>query len=289
MALQLGGCAIVDFEQRRWLFNPGARTWGPGQAAASGMDDVWIDYVSRHPDQDGAAVRLHALWLPRPEPAAPVLLFLHGVHWDVHASAPRMRNLHALGFSVLAVDYRGFGRSSDAMPSETLVAEDAQAAWRWLARHHPRARRYVFGHSLGAAVAVRLAQEVDDESGLVVEGAFTSLADAFRAMRWGWLPIAWMITQHFDAGSRIARVGSPVLVVHAGDDTMIAPELGRALYDLALPPKRFVLVEGAVHENTDEVGRSQYRQAVRELFGIEPPPATAPAAAAAGVPIQATR
>jgi len=190
------------------------------------------------------------------------------VRWDVRASARRMRQLHRLGFAVLGIDYRGFGRSSDAMPSETLVAEDVHAAWVWLARAQPQARRFIVGHSLGAAVAVRLAAEVGDEAGLIVEGAFTSSLDVLRSTRWGWLPVAPLLTQHFDAGSRIAQVGSPLLVVHAGDDSMIAPQLGRALYERALPPKRFVLVEGAVHENTDIVGEAAYRQALRELFGI---------------------
>ncbi len=265
---QIAGCAVVDYEQRRWIFMPGNRTWGPGQAAAEGMHDVWIDFVSAHPEHPGEAARLHGLWLPQPDSAAPVLLFLHGVHWDVRASAPRMRQLHALGFSVLGIDYRGFGRSSAAMPSETLIAEDARAAWDWLARTHPHARRYVFGHSLGSAVAVRLAHEVPDEAGLIVEGAFTSVAEVFRSTSWGWLPITGLITQHFDAASRIGKVGSPVLVVHGSEDSMIAPQLGRALYERAVPPKRFVLVPGAVHENTDVIGAQQYREALRGLFGL---------------------
>jgi pimeloyl-ACP methyl ester carboxylesterase len=265
------GCAIVDHEQRRWIFQPITSSWGPAEAAAQGMQDVWVDFVSQHPQQPGRPVRLHGLWLPQPDPAAPVLLFLHGVRWDVRASAPRMRSLHGLGFSVLGIDYRGFGRSSRAMPSETLVAEDALQAWLWLAGRHPQARRFVFGHSLGGAAAVRLAAEVDDEAGLIVEGGFTSTADVLRSTRWGWLPVTRLITQHFDAGSRIAQVGSPVLVVHAEQDGMIKPALGRALYDKALPPKRWVLVEGAVHENTDEVGRTAYQRALQELFGLRAP------------------
>lgn len=266
----LAGCAVVDFEQRRWIFQPTDQTWGPGLEAAQGMQDVWIDFVSQHPEQRGEAVRLHGLWLPRREAAAPVLLFLHGVRWDVRASARRMRQLHALGFAVLGIDYRGFGRSSRALPSETLVAEDARAAWQWLARAHPQTPRYIFGHSLGGAIAVRLAQEVDDEAGLIVEGGFTSTVDVLRSTRWGWLPVEWLITQHFDAGARIAEVGSPVLVVHASGDGMVSPRLGRALYERARPPKRFVLVDGAVHEDTDIVGFDQYRDALRELFGIAP-------------------
>ena len=272
LCAHLAGCAIVDHEQRRWIFMPTKSTWAPALAAAEGMHDVWIDHTSAHPGHVGEAVRLHGLWVPQPDPAAPVLLFLHGVRWDVRASAPRMRQLHALGFAVLGIDYRGFGRSSDTLPSETLAAEDAHAAWGWLARTHPASRRFVFGHSLGGAIAVQLAHDVPDEAGLIVEGGFTSAADVFRSTSWGWLPITWLMTQHFDAGSRISQVGSPVLVVHASDDSMIAPQLGRALYDLAQHPKRFVLVEGAVHENTGVVGQQQYRQALHELFGLGPPP-----------------
>ena len=75
------------------------------------------------------------------------------------------------------------------------------------------ARRYVFGHSLGAAVAVRLAAEAQDEAGFIVGGAFISSIDVLRNTRWGWLPVAPLMTQHFDAASRIAQVGSPLLVV----------------------------------------------------------------------------
>jgi pimeloyl-ACP methyl ester carboxylesterase len=268
LCAQVGACAVVDFEQRRWIFQPSAETWGPGLLAARGMQDVWIDYVSTQPEHIGAEVRLHGLWLPRPETDAPVLLFLHGVRWDVRASAPRMRQLHALGFSVLGIDYRGFGRSSSALPSESLVAEDARAAWDWLARTQAPARRYVFGHSLGGVIAVRLAQEVPDESGLIVEGAFTSTQDLVNSTRWGWLPIERLITQHFDAGSRIAQIGSPVLVVHGSLDTMVTPALGRALYERAVPPKRFLLVQGAVHEDTDVVGHELYRLALWDFFGL---------------------
>lgn len=268
LSAYLSGCVIVDWEQRRWIFQPIEDAWGPGLAAAAGMHDVWIDFVSAHPEQRGEAVRLHGLWAPQPDTESPVLLFLHGVRWDVRASATRMRQLHALGFSVLGIDYRGFGRSTAFMPSETLIAEDARAAWDWLARRHPQAPRYVFGHSLGAAVAVRLAHEVPDESGLIVEGAFTSTADVLRSTSWGWLPVIWLITQRFDAASRIAEVGSPVLVVHGSEDTMVSPKLGRALYDQAVPPKFFLLVEGAVHENTDVIGHELYRTALRELFGL---------------------
>jgi alpha-beta hydrolase superfamily lysophospholipase len=213
-------------------------------------------------------VKLHALWLAAENPNAPVLLYLHGARRNVAGSAFRIRQMQQLGFSVLAVDYRGFGKSSDELPSESLVYEDARAAWAWLAREHAQHDRYIFGHSLGGAIAVQLATEVSDAKGLIVEGTFTSIPDVFQSMRWGWLPLTPLITQRFDSANKVGRVRMPMLVVHGSDDSLIRPELGRALFERAPAPKRFVLVEGGTHYNTNGLGQQRYREALRELFGL---------------------
>ncbi|MBX3627415.1 MAG: alpha/beta fold hydrolase [Rhizobacter sp.] len=266
LGLQMG-CATLDERQRGWIFQPSERTWAGGLAAAEGMHDVWISFNAKV-DDAGQPVKLHGLWLPQDDANAPVLLYLHGARYDVRGSAPRMRRMHELGFSVLGVDYRGFGRSSPGLPSEEKAAEDARAAWDWLARQHPQARRFIFGHSLGGAIGVQLAAEVHDEAGLIVEGSFTSIADVVSTFRWGWLPVSPFITQRFDSAARVAEVGSPLLVVHGSQDSLIPSKLGQTLYDKAREPKRFVLVEGGSHHNTNAVGQAQYRQAMAELFGF---------------------
>lgn len=259
------GCATLDEKQREWVFQPGTRSWGG--AAAEGLQDVWIEHRPANAD---APVRLHGLWLPQPTANAPVLLYLHGARWDVRSSANRMRRMHELGFAVLGIDYRGFGQSSPLLPGEAEATEDALAAWRWLAAQHPQSPRYVFGHSLGGAIAVNLAARVADERGLIVEGSFPSIREVVSTFKWGWLPVGPLITQRFEAGERIGQVGAPVLVVHGSEDRLIRPELGRRLYEQAAEPKRFVLVEGGSHHNTNSLGRAQYRAAMAELFGLKP-------------------
>ncbi|MBN8753782.1 MULTISPECIES: alpha/beta hydrolase [Variovorax] len=294
-ALLAAGCSTLDEQQRQWIFQPSDRSWGNTASMAQGMEDVWIDFQS---SLTGEPARLHGLWLGgKPETTdTPVLLYLHGARYNVAGSAPRIQRMHELGFSVLAIDYRGFGKSSKGLPSEESAREDARAAWTWLAARHPKQHRYIFGHSLGGAIGIDLAAHVNDESGVIVESTFTSIADVVSGFKWGWLPFGPFITQRFEAINTVKNITAPLLVVHGTADSLINPTLGRKLYDAATVPKLFVLVEGGSHHDTNSVGEAQYRAALAQLFRMKPeatlasnggparptprlaPPANAPAA-----------
>ncbi|RST55197.1 alpha/beta hydrolase [Variovorax sp. MHTC-1] len=295
VALLAAGCSTLDERQREWIFQPSDRSWGNSESMTEGMDHVWIDFQS---SVTGQPARLHGLWLGGAPASAdtPVLLYLHGARYNVAGSAPRMRRMHELGFSVLAIDYRGFGKSSKALPSEDSAREDARAAWIWLAARHPQQPRYIFGHSLGGAIGIDLASRVNDESGTIVESTFTSIADVVSSFKWGWLPFGPFITQRFEAVTRVKTIGAPLLVVHGAADSLINPTLGRKLYEAATVPKQFVLVEGGSHHSTGSVGQAQYRAALSQLFRMKEPPTEmaardsgsgAPAAPAIVLPPQA--
>ena len=266
------GCSTLDERQREWIFQPSDSAWGGSAAEAEGMQDVWIPFHSQVTGQDS---RLHGLWLAAGQApdTGPVLLYLHGARWNVEGSAPRIRRMQELGFSVLAIDYRGFGKSTPGLPSEDMAYEDARAAWSWLEARYGKRPLYVFGHSLGGAIAIDLASHVNDEQGVIVEGTFTSIADVASSMKWGWLPISPLITQHFESIRKVAQVHAPLLVVHGAEDTLIHSDLGRRLYDAATTRKKFVLVEGGSHFSTMAVGQAQYREALAQFFSLKPPAA----------------
>ena len=262
------GCSSLDERQREWIFQPSDRSWGGSSDYAQGMEEVWIEFGSK---VTGRPTRLHALWLPAQQRSQdqPVLLYQHGARWNVSGSAPRIRRMQELGFSVLAIDYRGFGKSTRELPSEDTAYEDARAAWDWLAQHHPERPRYVFGHSLGGAVAIDLAAQVEDEQGVIVEGTFTSIPDVASSMKWGWLPIGPLITQRFESVRKVGNLHSPLLVVHGANDALIDASLGRRLYEAAGGRKRFMLVEGGSHHSTMAVGLAQYREALAQFFRLK--------------------
>lgn len=263
----LNGCTPFEGLQSSLIFRPTDARLAIDAPALNDMQERWIDFTSA---TSGKPVRLHGLWQEAASgaPDAPVILFLHGARWDVTSSSYRFRRLRDLGFAVLGIDYRGFGKSSPDRPTEALAYEDARAAWAWLARHHPQRARYVYGHSLGGAIAIDLASQVSDEQGVIVEGTFTSIPDVFSSFSFGWLPIAPIITQRFAAVEKVGRLGSPLLVLHGDKDRLIEPALGRRLFDAAVEPKRFVLLEGATHRNAQHADAAKYAPALAELFRL---------------------
>ena len=267
VALLGAGCAALVTQERELTFRPvrEASGWFAGLPA-----DVREFYL---PVSDApGAERLHTWYWPNENPKAPTLLYLHGVRWNLTGHLRRIENLRGFGFSVVAIDYRGFGKSDGEMPSEDGVYDDAHVAWRWLvANERDPGKRYVYGHSLGTAVATHLATDEgarDGMAGLILEGGFTSLPEMAKALAPSWLPIDWFVTQRFDTLDKIARVPAPVLLVHGTGDRLVPHRFSEALYAAAPEPKKLVLVEGGGHYNTSWVGATQYREAIAELFGV---------------------
>ena len=201
------------------------------------------------------------------------MLFLHGARQYLGRSVFRIEQMRELGFSVLAIDYRGFGASTDELPSETGVVEDAGAAWRWLGERHPgsaalRLRPFARRRDRGAARRPPRRRARDAPRGVIVEGTFTSIRDMFGTFKYGWLPISMLITERFDSLATVPRIKAPLLIVHGSDDALVPSRFGRLLYEHATAAKRFLLIEGGTHSTTSWRGAEQYRAALREFFGL---------------------
>lgn len=255
----VGGCAYLSEKQGELIFRPTQQTfWGYNADVASQYQDHWVKV--------GEGQKLHGWFLESPDPKAPVLLYLHGARWNLTGSATRIERWRRLGFSVLAVDYRGFGRSDNVAPTEAYAYEDAEAAWNYLAQLAPGKPRFIVGHSLGGAIATELARRHPEAAGLVLEATFTSVQDMVDQSAWGFLPVSLILTQKFDTLSKLPDVKMPVLITHGTRDSIVPFAMGERLYEAAPSPKRFIKVEGAGHHNLSGVAFEEYRAAISELF-----------------------
>ena len=274
LPLFFAGCSQLVQKERELLFRvvPGEASW------YRGMPDGVVE--ASLPVQAGKKTQhVNSWWWPADDPKAPAVLYLHGARWNLTGQLFRIQQLHDFGFSVLAIDYRGFGKSDGDLPSEETVYEDARVAWQALAQRQPDPkRRFIYGHSLGGAIAIDLASHLERSGvpqarGLIVESSFTTLADIARSFSYPWLPLQLILSQKFDAIDKITQVGMPVLVVHGTDDRYVPSRFSEQLFEAAPGRKKLLLIEGGTHNNSMRVGESAYRRAFAELFGLNPRPA----------------
>ena len=88
---------------------------------------------------------LHAGWVPAADANAPTFLYLHGKTHNNSTHPEHAQRLHQLGYHVLMVDYRGFGKSRDGgKPSEPKLYEDAEAAWNYLTQERGIKPQHIF-------------------------------------------------------------------------------------------------------------------------------------------------
>ncbi len=228
------------FESRLIYFPdyPG-RLSGDWRPAGLSVEDVWL--------QAADDVKLHAWWIPG-EGAEFTFLAFHGNAANIANRVEIYRFLRALPANVLAVEYRGYGRS-EGKPVEAALYRDAETAYDYLVagRGIAPSRIIAFGGSLGTAVAADLAARRALGGAVLVAPFASSRAVARRV--YPFLPgLGWVVQAKFDTGAKLAKFPGPVLVVHCPDDPVLPFALGEEVYRLARQPKSFLRVEGHCHE-----------------------------------------
>lgn len=233
--------------------------------------------------ETGDGVRIHAWFMPAGNEeetrSASTLLFCHANAGNIGLRLPNFQQLiERLHMNVLALDYRGFGRS-EGTPSEEGLIEDALTSWRWLRQAAESGRidgnrLFVFGRSLGGAVSIALAStlmqrgEGPAPQGLILENTFTSISAvvdamfpllAIESLKKRFLHLRW---------ESIERVGSlevPMLFLVGEKDEMIPPAHSRALCAKAQKSRllRNIVFPEGQHNDTWEKGGDKYW----EVFG----------------------
>ena len=228
-------------------------------------DDVFINANA----QSDKLERIHAWWLPAEHPSNRVLLYLHGSALNIGANITHARRFIRMGFSVLLVSYRGYGKSEGSFPNETQVYEDARAAWAYLVEHKGIDPNdiFIYGHSLGGAVAIQLAVEQPDAGGVIVEAAFTSIADLARQIpKYRVFPTGLLVHQRFDSLKKVRQLKIPVLYIHGTADKRVPFEMSRRLYQRTASAKQLKLILSGGHNNSAAIGGEVYLEAVRNFI-----------------------
>jgi pimeloyl-ACP methyl ester carboxylesterase len=252
-------CLFLLAKQTRFIFFPSSIIEMTPEYFQLPYEDVWLPVEV----SSGKVERMHAWWIPSKQPKSKVLLYLHGNGVNIGANVAHAHRFHQLGFSVLLIDYRGYGRSEGNFPNEMSVYQDAETAWNYLVEQKQILPNQIFlyGHSLGGAVAIDLAIKQPEAAGLIVEGTFTSVREVIDYRKvFRKFPIDLILTQRFESIKKIPKLQMPILIIHGTGDSTIPSFMSQKLYAVAPEPKQLILVPGAEHNELAKVAGLKYLQ-----------------------------
>jgi uncharacterized protein len=188
---------------------------------------------------------------------SPGLLWFYGNGETIGAIWPVIRDFRPVDAALLVVDYPGYG-ASEGRTSEAGIYEAGDLAYSALMSRpdvDPQ-RIYVYGRSLGSAVATHVAA-THDVAGLILESPFTS-ARGMAARHYGIFP-RFLVRLELDNTGRMPHIHCPALVFHGTADMLVPMKMGREVAAAAGGPVEFVMIEGAGHNDTYDLGGKVYK------------------------------
>ena len=253
-------CLGLWLYQTRMIFFPHADISSTPASVGIPYKDVWLAAGNG---------QVHGWWIDNRstlDEQIPVVLFFHGNGSTLGDSVSRIQQFSNWGYSTLAIDYRGYGRSSGPFPNEQRVYEDAEAAWRYLVEQQqiPAEKIAVYGHSIGGAIAINLVADYPNAAALMVEGSFTSMRDMVTyAKSLPLIPVDQLLSQKFESLEKVKSLKVPALYIHGTADDVIPAAMSDRLYQATPGDKSYLLIEGAGHSGLPGVDSDRYTSTVR--------------------------
>jgi len=249
------------------LFHPrrdyGRPVGGPPQAAAGfpRVQDILVPVAA----DIAVGARFHL-----GGPAHANILFFHG-NGEIAADYDEMGPFYnRMGVNFLAVDYRGYGRST-GHPTVTAMMRDCHTVYRfaaaWLAQNGFTGPLIVMGRSLGSASAIELAAADSERiAGLIVESGFAFAGPLLRLLGADPARIGFREESAFRHIEKIGQFKKPVLIIHAEFDHIIPFSDGQALFDACPSPAKTLLkIPGANHNDILAVAPGDYMAAIQRF------------------------
>ena len=246
----------VYFFQERIIF--------PGEALPANYSFQFDQPFEEHTVAVNGA-ELNALHFKQPSSRG-LVFFLHGNAGNLNTWTVGVDYYQKVNYDMFIFDYRGYGKSTGTIDSEQQLHNDVLAAWNYVSAQYPDKPILIYGRSLGAALAVKLASHVRHEQ-LVLVSPFTSIKDLAK-LYYSYIPyplLDYVLRYPLETNKIINEVNSNIIFFHGDKDTFIPPSHSQKLQSLVHSSSELFIVKGADHSDIHS-----YPSYIKKLTAVLP-------------------
>lgn len=177
-----------------------------------------------------------------------VILYFHGNAGSLSSWQYIYPELKPLGYNILIIDYRAYGKSTGKI-SEKGLYTDAQSAYNYLISKGFESKNIIiYGRSIGTGIAVELAKNNPNIHSLILETPYLSLKSLANEYVPFLLPSLWL-NYKFDNKKKINDINVPILILHGTADEVIPFTQGESLFNISKGNKKLVPFPNGKHNN----------------------------------------
>lgn len=188
-----------------------------------------------------------------------LIAFFHGQGGTMRSDSRAAGHMVARGFSVLLVEYPGYGLAGSYSVGETNIYSDSTALIRYVQKRYGFSTddTALWGYSLGTGVAAEMAHQRLGNR-LVLLAPYTSIPDVADEL---YMPVVphLIIWDRFNTASKAPEIDCPTIILHGRRDRAVPFYMGEDLHRL-FPRSEFVPLGRTGHNIFSGMGRQDWNR-----------------------------
>lgn len=202
-------CILLYFNQEKFIFEPSKTAKNFKYNFNKPFQEIYFNASD--------STKIHSLYFEVENPKG-VVYYLHGNSGNLEGWGDVAKEYLNLGYNVLMIDYRGFGKSEGKIQNEKHFYEDAQLGYDFLKEKFNEDQIVVVGYSVGTGTASYLAMTNHPKT-LILQSPYYNLKAMIKVR----VPFApgFLLKYNFDNAAHIPKIKCPVYIFHGEDDEVI--------------------------------------------------------------------
>jgi uncharacterized protein len=244
--------AILYFVQEKIIFYPEKLSASYQYNFNGNFEEKWIETTN--------SSRLNAL-LFKSDSSKGIILYLHGNAGALDSWGGIAPIYTSLGYDILIPDYRGFGKSTGKIYSETQMFNDVQNIYNFIKEKYPEEKIVIIGYSIGTGLAAYLASKNHPKK-LILLAPYYNFPDLMRHT-YKLLPTI-LLKYKLMTNEFIGKVKAPIAIFHGKNDDLIYYQSSEKLYKLCKSGDKMFLLSNQSHIGMDE--NADYRMELEKFL-----------------------